>query len=155
MNVDKLNGWLTFVTNIALLIGVVVVIYELQQNNLIARAQTRSEISRSTIESAAMYSSPEAIRLTAKFTKGEEFSIEDNVWLRTAWRREFRSWENVHYQYRLGLFDENEMESYRYFWQLRADDCSDLFSGYYQELRMQLEPHFRSEMDRKFTAADC
>ena len=52
-------------------------------------------------------------------------------------------------------FDENEMESYRYFWEIRANDCAEVFNEFYRGMRLQLEPNFRIEMDSIFENAKC
>ena len=155
MNMGKLNQSISLIANLGVLVGIFVLIYEIQQTNVIARAEIRNEIARSQIESAGMYQTPEALEIMSKSQSLEELDDVDKGWFRSAWRREFRSWENVHYQYRVGMFDENEMESYRYFWNLRAGDCSGIFDEFYNSIRLQLEPNFRAEMDDIFANAEC
>ena len=76
MNTDRLNRWLTLDANNGVLIGIILLIVELDQNRNMVRAQTRNAIAAEGL------------------TPDERFQYG----LRTvAW---FRFFENVHYQYR-------------------------------------------------------
>ena len=155
MKAERINHWLTLLANFGVLLGILVLIYELNQNNVIAKAQTRSDIANFSRENVRMFQSPFALEIARKRTSGEELSFEEVRWMNQAFRAEIRSWENVHYQYRVGLYDENEMESYRVFWRNRAEDCSDLFKSWYEQVRTQIEPNFRAEMDTYLREAKC
>ena len=155
MEPQKLNSWLALVANLGVLIGLIVLIVEVQQNNTIAKAQMRSEIAQSAINNIGVNQTAEGIAINDKRSRGEELSPGERAWVRSFYRREFRAWENVHYQYRVGLYDENEMESYRYFWGNRASNCLDMFAEFYFDNRAQFEPNFRAEMDAIFGAAGC
>ncbi len=155
VNVELINSWLSLTANIGVLVGIYILIFEVEQNSLIARAQMRSEIAQSAIDNIGMNMTAEGIEITDKQARGEELSPGEVSWLRSFYRREFRAWENVHYQYRMGLYDENEMESYRFFWRARAESCEQLYDEFYARSRMQFEPNFRSEMDEYFETANC
>ena len=155
MNNEKLNSWLSLAANLGVLVGIIILVLEVQQNNLIARAQMRSEISQSAINNIGVNLAPERMAISNKNARGEELTPGEIRWIRTFYRMEFRAWENVHYQYRIGLYDENEMESYRFFWQGRANACNDIYSQFYIENRLQFEPNFRAEMDVFFDNASC
>ena len=155
MNLDNLNKWLTLVSNVAVLGGIVFLGIELQQNNLIAKAQTRSEISRISVENTRMFQVPISLEITAKRRAGEELSVQERTWEAQAFRSEFKSWENVFYQYRVGLYDEPELEAYRSTWRNRFGRCEVPFIQSYSSVRMQLEPSFRGEMDSLLSQSNC
>ena len=155
MDKDKLNQILSLSGNAAVLLGIVVLIYELQQNNVIAKAQMRSEISQSAINNIGMAQTPEGMAISEKLQLGEGLTPGERTWVSSGYRKEFRAWENVHYQYRVGLYEENEMDSYRVFWQGRANGCDPLYADFYFDNRIQFEPNFRGEMDSIFNNANC
>lgn len=97
MNFDKLNNWMTLFSNMAVLAGIVFLGYELQQNNEIARAQSRSEVSRISVENTRMFQSPYNLEIVTKIENGEELSVADETWLFQAYRSEIKSWQNVYY----------------------------------------------------------
>jgi hypothetical protein len=46
MDSDRLNRWLTLGANVGVLVGIILLVFELSQNREMMRAQTRNEISR-------------------------------------------------------------------------------------------------------------
>jgi len=156
MNLDNLNRWLTLLANLGVLAGIVFLAFEIQQNNTIAKAQTRSEISRFQIENTRMFREPMVLQAQEKLATGQALSFQEERFLRNIMRQELKAWENVFYQYRMGLFDEPELEAYRVTWRDRANECRNrFFYETYRSNRMQLEPQFRVEMDLAISTAGC
>jgi len=156
VNFDKLNTYLSTFSNIAVLIGIVALVYELNQNNLIARAQTRGEISASAKEIlSVLRDSPIMTKIREKRINGEPLSPEEEQWIRSTYRIELKDFENIYYQYRIGLFDENEMEPMRALWRFRISDCDIEFRDTYQSFRGLLDPLFQTEMDRIRSESSC
>lgn len=155
MKIENLNQWLTLIANIGVLLGIVVLMYELNQNNIVAKAQLRNDITVNSMENIKLGQSPIHMEIQRKLNVGEELAFEEVRILQGQFRSELRAWENVHYQYRMGLFDENEMESYRVFWQFRANFCNGLFVPFYNANRLQIEPNFRAEMDGFIAESTC
>ena len=104
--------------NLAVLVGVLLLVYELAQNREMMRAQTRNEMAQGFVSLATQnLNDPEWVELVDRGDRGGELSaIEASQYIRYVfvW---FRFWENQHYQYRLGLYDEEEFlkqrEAYR------------------------------------------
>ena len=109
MEIQKLNQWLTLVANLGVIAGIVFLAVELRQNNEMMRAQTRSQLAEEVTElfTANMNDQPYA-EILMRGNKGEELSeIEQYQYARhrSAW---LWYWNNVAYQYQMGLYDENE-----------------------------------------------
>jgi hypothetical protein len=95
--------------NFGVIAGIIFLAVELQQNNEMMRAQTRSELSRDVIElqSSNMNDSAYADVLL-RGNKGEELSELERYQYRrhrNAWEWH---WENIVYQHRIGLYDDAE-----------------------------------------------
>lgn len=109
MDSDRLNRWLTLGANLAVLVGIALLVVELRQNQDIVRAQTRNEITQG--ELALLLSTAENSELAdivVRANNGEELSEVE--YLRYILRSEstFRLWQNVHYQGRNGNYDAVE-----------------------------------------------
>ena len=104
-----LGQTLGLLANLGVIIGILLLVFELNQNRDMMRAQTRNELSRGLADVLSLtisdaYLSEIAIRANA----GDELSAPDALRLAQWYELAFRYWENVHYQYRQGLYDESE-----------------------------------------------
>jgi len=112
MNFDRLNRWLTLFANAAVLLGIFLVAIELNQSRQMMRSQTRNEISQATLDllsyTAMNQNLSDAI---VRADRGEELS--DTEWFMVGSRNEavLRHWENIHYQFRQGLYDRSEFDA--------------------------------------------
>ena len=76
-------------------------------------AQTRNEISRGVVELLnAPSTSVELADAWAKARQGETLTPAQGVMLETFSESIFRFWENSHYQYRQGLYAEEEFSKH-------------------------------------------
>jgi hypothetical protein len=82
MDADSLNQWLSLGANIGVLAGIFLLIFEIRQNRQAIRAQTRNDLAQG------------AISLISLAVENPHVA--------------FRYFENVHYQYRIGAYDEAE-----------------------------------------------
>lgn len=113
MDSEQLNRWLTLGANIAVLVGIVLLIVELDQNHDIVRAQTRNEISQGELTLlGSMSSNKELAELLIKAGQGIELSDAERLMVTVQSESAFRLWQNVHYQGRNGLYDEEEFEKH-------------------------------------------
>ena len=114
MDPDRLNRWLTLGANIGVLIGIALLMVELNQNRDMMRAQTRHDLAMGIVElqhSAA--ESKELAEIMRKGAVGEELSPTEDMQNRLRLNALLRYWEDVHYQFRLGLYDETEYSRHR------------------------------------------
>ncbi len=109
---------LGILANVGVLIGILLLVYELNQNREMMRAQTRNEMAQGLVFLATQnLNDPDWADLRRRGDSGEELATAElyqYVPYLFSW---FRFWENQHYQYRLGLYDEAEFlkqrEAYR------------------------------------------
>ena len=140
MKSKKLNQWLTLGANLAVLAGLILLIIEISQNNEMMRAQTRSDVSYAIIDNIKLGMDPRVIAAYQKQTNGQALSAEDESVLDAMANATLRLWENTHYQYRNGLFDDEEFEAdllvwreqmmmpeYRKHWESRQKTYSEAF----------------------------
>ena len=112
MDSDRLNRWLTLGANIGVLVGIILLILELDQNRDMMRAQTRNEISRAGLDMLAGWSgNPALADAIVRANSGEDLSPSEQFMIRARSETVFRLWENIHYQYRQGLYDESEFNA--------------------------------------------
>ena len=117
MSSDRLNRWLTLGGNAAVVIGLLLLVYELNQTRELTRAQMRSEISDGIYDLLAMTANnPQLADLMVRADAGEPLTAAEEFQFNSRTRAMFRYFENVHYQYRVGLYDESEFERQRLAW---------------------------------------
>ena len=97
MNIDNLNRWLTLISNVAVLAGIIFLVVELQKNNLIAKAQTRTEITRASVENTRLLQDPISLNVFTKLRNNEEVTEQEAMWLTLAFESTFKAWQNVYY----------------------------------------------------------
>ena len=109
MDSERVNQWLTLGANIGVLVGIGLLIFELQQNREMIRAQTRTQLAQGVSElltanmNDAAYAS-----ILQRGNRGEQLTdLEQYQYDR--YRNAFIAYnENVVYQYKIGLYDTDE-----------------------------------------------
>ena len=100
---------MTLGANIAVLAGIGILIFELDQNHDSARSQTRNEITQGELSLlGTMSGNKELVKLLMKAGHGEELSGAEQYMVVVHSESTFRLWQNVHYQGRNGLYDDEE-----------------------------------------------
>ncbi len=114
MESDRLNRWLTLGANVGVLIGIVLLIIELDQNRDMMRAQIRNELARGVQDLLGIaLANQDLADLLIRADTGESLSPAESLRVGVWEQLIFRYWENVHYQYRQGLYDESEFSRHR------------------------------------------
>jgi hypothetical protein len=112
MEADKVHRWLTLGANFGVLIGIILLVVELDQNREMVRAQTRNEISQQLTNRLLMIgSSSQVANLKRRAEAGEELTADEEYQYFLLFVANMRDWENMHYQYRHDTFDENEFDA--------------------------------------------
>ena len=117
MNSDRLNRWLALGANIATLCGVLMVIVQLQKNRELMRAQVRHDMAVGIVE--LLNSSAGNSQLASVLRRGslgEDLTPDETMQFELRTNALFRYWEDVHYRYREGLFDESEFSTQKEAW---------------------------------------
>ena len=117
MDKDRLNRWLTLGANFGVLLGIILLILELDQNREMLRAQTRNEISVGIVDLLSQVATDTQLAgLIRRADSGDDLTPDEYVQYEHRSAAMFRYFENVHYQYRLGLYDEAEYSKHRESW---------------------------------------
>ena len=142
-----LGQTISLLSNIGVLIGILLLVFELNQNRVVTEAQTRSAITASIIELNQMLTqTPMGMTIYEKTLSKEPLTDRELIWQRGASRSVFRHWENVYFQYRADLFNEQELDTYRVYWR-NVTRCRPWQQEFWANTRMQFNPYFREEMD--------
>lgn len=119
MKLNQINESLTFLTNLGVLVGIIFLAVELKQNTDFVKAQTRDSMTEKVLTNRyQIATNPELAGLFAGENIIENPVFDADFFMLTALiDANIRIWENEWYQFRQGLFDEEEMEGRRYAWE--------------------------------------
>ena len=127
MDADRLNKWVTLGANIGVLVGIILLIFEIDQNRQAIRAQTRNDIAQGAIGVISLsIENPYLADILVRSNRGEELSESERYILHSRSEAIFRYWENVHYQYRLGTYDEGEFSRHMVTMKVIASNTASL-----------------------------
>lgn len=147
MDSHWLTRWLTLGANLAVLIGIVLLIVELDQNRNMMRAQIRHELAMGIVDLLQTPASNEQLAdLMYRANSGQELSPTELFQFHLRTNALFRYWEDVHYQYREGLYDDTEYSKQRDAWRASISNSS-LRIEYWCQVRTLYSPEFMAEMD--------
>ncbi len=114
---------LGILANVGVLIGILLLVYELNQNRALMAAQTRDSLSQATATALQQQAGNSVLAdLVRRANSGEQLTPTERsqyIAYTLAW---FRVWEDQHYQYRVGLYDESEFAAVRALWIIRLQD---------------------------------
>lgn len=152
---DRLNRWLTFGANLAVLAGIGLLVYELQQNRVMMRAQTRNEISSRLIDmQMTVAENSEFADIEMRARAGEELAPNERWRFFNRNLAMYKYWENVHYQYRLGLYDEEEFTMQRQAWANYVNSAKSV-ADVWCVIRDTSSPQFVAEVNALLEDFSC
>lgn len=154
MDSDRINRWLALGANVGVLVGIILLIVELDQNREMMRAQTRNEVAAEIIDLLTDITNNE--QFASVYRRGmadEELTADESMQFRVRTIALFRYFENVHYQYRLGLYDEDEFAAQKNAWKgtFRSRLATEVWCRY----RPSISPEARAEIDALVTDHMC
>lgn len=148
--------WLSLGTNLGALLGVVVLIFELQQTRELTRAQIRHEMAAGIVELLQVPAADEQLadilfraETGGSLTDVEQFRFE----LRT--NALLRYWEDVHYQYRVGLYEPEEYDRQRDAWGESLNRGAAPMVDYWCKVQALYSAEFRREMNALLSPDAC
>jgi len=147
MEPDKVNRWLTLGANVGVLIGIILLVVELDQNREMTRAQTRNDISQqlsSRLLSVATNSQMASVMRRAR--DGDELTTDEEYQVYLYQVANWRDWENIHYQYRNGTFDEQEFDAEKIAWQGVINN-NKAFERNWCRIRQNFSAEFSAELE--------
>ena len=105
----------TLLGGLAALVGIISIYYlirEMQEQNRVARANARQNVSDSHQEIALKGMTPRMVKIKLKLRNNEDLTPEEDAAYLTYFSIMLRSRENQHYQYTIGMIDAAEWENY-------------------------------------------
>ena len=155
MTADTLNRWLTLGANVGVLIGIALLLIELNQNEVMMRAQARTELSNGIVEILNLSASnPQLANLIRRADNGEELSADEYLQFEHRSFALFRYLENLHFQYRLGLYDEREFAAQRKAWESYLNRSKGALKAWC-DYRYSVSPEFRALVDGQLQQNSC
>lgn len=155
MNLDRLNRWLTLGANIGVLLGLLLLVLELNQGRDLMRAQTRNEIALGIIDLMSLSATnPQLANVLRRGDGGEELTPDEQFQYRRYWLATYRYYENAHYQYRQGLYDEVEFARQKEAWKSYAARAPGSIRIWCQ-VRSAFSPAFVSDMNPLLGGQEC
>ena len=111
MKFDRSNRWLILAANFAVVIGIILLVIELNQNQKMMKSQVRNDLSSKIVDILIQIAADDDLaNIRIKGDAGDSLKLEEVKRYEHLCLAFFRYWENVHYQYRNGLYDEGEFE---------------------------------------------
>ena len=99
--------------NVGVIIGILLLAYEVNQNRQLMRAQTRNELQQGVTDVLSLSAGNiELADIIVRQNRGDELTATELLMVSQRNELVFRYWENVHYQYRQGLYDEVEFSKH-------------------------------------------
>ena len=152
---DRTSRWLATLGHLGVVVGLVLLVFELRQTRDLMQAQTRHDLSSSIVTLLlSIAENPELAHVMLRGDAGEELSPDEYYIYETRSRALFRYWENVHYQYRKGLYDPREFASQRDAWAAYLGTSPGAASAWCG-MRQEFSPEFRAELDGVLSTTGC
>ena len=155
MNADKLNRWLTLGANLGVIAGLILLVLELDQNRQMMRAQTRHEIAMGIVDMLQVPASNEQLAdLMYRAEIGEALTPVERYRFNMRTNALLRYWEDAHYQYRVGLYDDVEFSKQKEAWR-SAFLRSQGMRLHWCEVRPLYSPDYAAEMNMLLPEDTC
>lgn len=155
MESNRLAQWLTIGANLGVLIGILLLIAELKQNQDMMRAEIRHELSVGIVDLLQTAAGNEQLAgVLHRALSGEELTPAEQFQFEMRTNALFRYWEDVHYQYRVGLYDDTEFEKQREAWRVSMKR-SPITIDYWCRVRGLYSAEYAAEMDSLLEAGSC
>jgi hypothetical protein len=155
MSKERLIESIALGANCVTILGLIMVIVQLQQNRALMRAQVRHELATTIVDLLnTSANNSQLASVLRRGSLGEELTADEQFQFRLRSNALLRYWEDVHYQYRLGLYDEVEYSRQKAAW--KATFASSIgFVSYWCEVRTLYSPLFASEIDGLLPPQSC
>jgi hypothetical protein len=151
----RLVRWLGLAANVAALIGLYLVVMQLQQNRELTRAQIRHELAVGIVDLLQVPAgNAQLASVLRRGAAGEALTPDELFQFRLRANALLRYWENVHYQYRQGLYDEVEFARQKAAWAASLRDSVGM-TRYWCEVRALYSPLFAADLDGLLPAPGC
>ena len=155
MDSDRLNRWLTLGANLGVLVGIILLIVELDQNRDMIKSQTRNELAMGIVSiQRGVSENNQLADVIARAAAGETLTPSETIQFSNRVTAMYRYWENVHYQYRFGLYDEVEFAKQKDAWN-RYMNSNKANVQIWCRIRDTFSPDFAAEVDSLLNKYQC
>ncbi len=120
MKFERVNQYLQTGANIGVILSILVLALQISRTEDVMKAQTRSTLASQS--SALLFGeadNAELANIVRRSYASEDLTADERFRLERLLQAYFRHWESTHYQYRVGLFDEEEYSRVREAWRMR------------------------------------
>ena len=150
-----LGQTLQLLGNVGVIIGILLLVYELNQNREMVQGQTRNELSQAvTAMLLELNADRDFADINFRGDNGEELTDFEAYRYLGAVIAQLRFHENVHYQYRNGLFDEAEYEATRELWRTAVFSTKGMVDVWC-DVRVGFSQEFAAEINGLLTTYQC
>jgi hypothetical protein len=147
MSKDRLIQSIALAANCVTILGLLLVIFQLRQNRSLMRAQVRHELATTIVDLLnSSAGNSQLAGVLRRAGRGEQLTADEQLQFQLRSNALLRYWEDVNYQYRLGLYDEVEYERQKAAWKATFVNSVG-FARYWSEVRTLYSPRFASEID--------
>lgn len=151
---QRLSRWLALGANAAVLAGIALLVVELDQNREMMRAQIRHELASGIVDLLQTSAGNEQLAdILLRAQTGDGLNPSELFRFQVRTNALFRYWENVHYQYRMGLYDDVEFARQRDAWRASLGRSREA-TRYWCLVQALYSPEFAAEMNG-LIASDC
>jgi hypothetical protein len=141
--------------NLGALVGLLLLVFELNQNRQLTRAQIRHELAMGIVEHLDMIANNGQLAgVIRRGSSGDELTPDERTQFNSRSNAILRYWEDVHYQYRQGLYDGDEFEKQREAWVDALARGAGLVA-YWCENRRLYSSEYAKEINSALTTHTC
>ena len=148
--------------NVGVLAGLLLLVFELRQSREMMEAQTRHDVSQGIVDQLGeLASNAELADLELRAMCGKLESRVEEKRFRMHVNSRLRYWEDVHYQYRRGLYGESEFlaqtQAWRSFLQYSAvlENWNRMKGGFAPEFVAEIDALIFDASDSQFELDNC
>ena len=151
----KISSSISLAANVVTVAGLIIVALQLYENQRITRAQTRHELASTIVTILSdTANNPQLASVIYRGSKGLPLTPVEQFQFEVRSNALLRYWEDVHYQFRMGLYDEGEFDRHRDAWAATIRQSKG-FAEYWCRVRQLYSPAFANEMNALLPSGAC
>ena len=155
MSKDRLIQSIALAANCVTILGIALVIMQLRQNRDLMRAQVRHELATTIVELLNSWANNgQLASVVRRGNLGEQLAPDEQFQFRMRCNALLRYWEDVHYQHRLGLYDDVEYAKQEAAWRDTFANSVGMVN-YWCEVRKLYSPLFVVQIDGLLPPHSC
>lgn len=151
----RISSLISLAANVVTVTGLVIVVLQLYESQRMTRAQTRHELSSTIVTILSdTANNPQLASVIYRGSKGIPLTPIEQFQFEARSNALLRYWEDVHYQFRMGLYDKEEFDRHRDAWAATIRQSKG-FVEYWCRVRQLYSPAFANEMNRLLPSGAC